>query len=174
MELAERKQTAMAVLDGDGTPVAMLDQRGEFILRSTEPALVREYIQRVTACLMEGQTVELEVKHTFLEGMYMRELFIPRGTILVGKIHKLPCLNVVSRGDISILTETGTARVRAGYSVPSPAGLQKLGYAHEDTVFVNVFRTDETDPEKIEQAIAWESYEAAALAACEKGVLPCP
>lgn len=104
---------------------------------------------------------EMDVKHTFLDGMYMRELFIPKGTLLVGKIHKMGCLNIVSKGDISVLTESGSARLKSGYTVASPAGIQKLGYAHEDTVFVNVFRTDETDPEKIDAAVSFDSFEEA-------------
>jgi hypothetical protein len=61
-----------------------------------------------------GEKREMEVKHTFLDGVYMRELFIPKGTLLVGKPHKLACVNVVSKGDISVLTESGSARVKAG------------------------------------------------------------
>lgn len=154
-----------AMICAGGEPLALLcPQSGEFMLPDMAPALVREYIALVAEKLLVGEKRELEVKHTFLDGMYVRELFIPKGTLLVGKIHKQACVNIVSKGDISILTETGSARVKAGYSVASPAGIQKLGFAHEDTVFVNVFRTDETDPEKIEQAIAWDSYEQAALA----------
>lgn len=127
-----------------------------------DPVVVRKRIQQLTADLLAlapNEKREFEVKHTFLNGMYMRELFIPKGSLLVGKIHKLDCLNIVSKGDISILTETGSARVSAGYSVVSPAGIQKVGYAHEDTVFVNVFRADETDVEKIEDVVAFSDYD---------------
>jgi len=40
----------------------------------------------------------------------------------------------------------------------SAPGIQKVGYAHEDTVFINVFRTDETEIEKIEAEIATTEY----------------
>lgn len=127
-----------------------------------DPAVVRKRIRQLTAdlfALSDDEKREFDVKHTFLNGMYMRELFIPKGSLLVGKIHKLDCLNIVSKGDISILTETGSARVTAGYSVVSPAGIQKVGYAHEDTVFVNVFRTEETGIEKIEDVVAFADYD---------------
>jgi hypothetical protein len=149
-----------------GEALAWLDPAsGEIVPPSTNPLLVRRWLIDLTDRMLAtpGAQRELEVKHTFLDGMYMRELFIPKGTLLVGKIHKQPCMNLVSKGDISVLTESGSARVKAGYSVVSPAGIQKLGYAHEDTVFVNVFRTDETDPQRIEQVIAWDSYEQAAI-----------
>ncbi len=138
------------------------------------PVEVRAWIRELTEKLLAlpvAEKREFEVKHTFLNGMYMRELFIPKGSLLIGKIHKLPCLNVVSKGDISVLTESGSARVTAGYSVQSPAGIQKVGYAHEDTVFINVFRTDETDAATIEDAIAFDSYEAAQIT--HEGVFIC-
>lgn len=139
---------------------------GEIILPSDDPLVVRAAIIRLTQMMMalpNSEKREFELKHTFLNGMYMREMFIPKGSILIGKVHKLPCMNIVSKGDISVLTETGSARIKAGYSINSPAGIQKVGYAHEDTIFINVFRTDETDIEKIEHAIAFDSYEAAGL-----------
>ena len=156
-----------AILQAGGAAVALLDaDTGLFVVPDTDPAKVRQWLKRVTQNLlaMPGEARELEVKHTFQDGMYMRELHIPKGTLLVGKVHKLACMNLVTKGDISVVTELGSGRVQAGYSAPSPAGIQKLGFAHEDTVFVNVFRTDETDPEKIDQAIAWDSYEMAELA----------
>jgi hypothetical protein len=129
---------------------------------SGNPVAVRAQIRAFTNSLlnMDGEKREFEVKHTFLNGVYMRELFIPKDSILVGKIHRMDCINIVSRGDISILTEFGANRVGAGYTGVSPAGIQKIGFAHENTVFVNVFRTDETDLEKIEDVVAFDSYEA--------------
>jgi hypothetical protein len=54
----------------------------------------------------------------------------------------------------------------------SQPGIQKVGYAHEDTVFINVFRTDETDPARVEQVVSFDSYEAAGLSV-EQGGLIC-
>lgn len=103
---------------------------------------------------------ELKVEHEFCDGMYMRKLYIPKGTIIVGKVHKQPCHNICASGDISILTESGAKRVKSGFSSWSPAGIQKLGYANEDTVFINVFRTNETDVSAIEETLAWESFDS--------------
>lgn len=155
------------VLPTDIGGLIALDQKtGELVMPSDDPLVVRAAIIRLAQTMLalpNEEKREFEVKHTFLNGMYMRELFIPKGSLLIGKIHKIPCMNIVSKGDISVLTETGSARVKAGFTVSSPAGIQKVGYAHEDTIFVNVFRTDETDIEKIEDAVAFDSYEAAGL-----------
>lgn len=158
-------------------PLIALDaETGEIVVPEGGSAAVRAWIVRLTKTLlaMPGEKREFAVEHTVKDGMYMRKLFIPKGSLIIGKIHKLDCLNIVAAGDISVVTESGSARVRAGYTVASPAGIQKVGYAHEDTVFINVFRTDETDIERIEEQIAWESYEAAGYTALEhEGELIC-
>lgn len=156
-------EVAPASLSVAGNVIPMTPA-GEFILPSADQQEVRAWIMNLTRDMLAMPSEdkrEFEVRHTFLNGMYMRELFIPKGSILIGKIHKMDCINIVSRGEISVMTETGSARVKAGYTVVSPAGIQKLGYAHEDTVFINVFRTDETDVTKIDDAIAFDSFEAA-------------
>lgn len=110
--------------------------------------------------LASSDLVELPFTETLVDGLYTRTLFIPKGCKLVGKIHRKPCVNIVAKGDISIMTETGEMRVQAGYSVTSPAGIQKVGYAHEDTIFINVFRTDETDITRIEADLIADNFEA--------------
>lgn len=116
--------------------------------------------QRKEEMLVSPNRVELPFTESLQQGLYTRTLFIPRGCELVGKIHRKPCVNIVAKGDITIMTETGLMRVQAGYSVTSPAGIQKIGYAHEDTIFINVFRTDETEISKIEKDLICEKHEA--------------
>lgn len=126
------------------------------------PLVVRAKIMALTQALLAlpGEHIDMPVEHSFAKGMYLRKLFIKKGTFLIGKIHRKECINIVSKGDITVLTESGSMRVQAGFTIVSPAGIQKVGYAHEDTEFINVFLTDETDIEKLEAEIACESYEA--------------
>lgn len=142
----------------------VIGESGEisFAYRHEDPLVVREKIKSLTETMLrlpKEERVELKVESTVCDGMYMRKLYIPKGILLVGKIHKKKCMNIVAAGEISILTESGSSRVKAGFTIVSPAGLQKVGIAHEDTIFINVFRTDETDIEKIESEIACESYD---------------
>ena len=157
-------------------PVLLVDGR-EFSLAHTgeEPLVMRGRIKALTDELLAlpGEHIELPVVHEFAKGMYLRKLFIKKGSLLIGKIHRKECFNIVAKGDISVLTESGSMRVREGFSIVSPAGIQKVGYAHEDTVFINVFLTDETDIEKLEAEIACESYEALENLAVIEGEMLC-
>lgn len=125
-----------------------------FNVPDKSPAVIRRRIREFARMLMDLPQTDMPVDESLVDGLYVRKLLIPKGTFLVGKVHLQTCANFVERGDISILTETGCGRVKAGHFALSRAGIQKLGYAHEETVFVNVFRTDEQDISKVEDQIA--------------------
>lgn len=139
---------------------------GRIVLRHSGASreVVRQQIERLKDWMLGvGVPVSLPVEHEIVDGMYLRKMLIRAGTLVVGKIHRKACLNIVASGDITVLTEAGCKRVRAGETAASPPGTQKVGLAHADTVFVNVFRTDQSSIEEIEAEIAGESW----------GALPC-
>jgi len=107
----------------------------------------------------ETTPIELQVTEYFSKGVYARELFIPKDTVLTGHIHKYTNLNIMTMGELSILTEEGVIRVKAPYTVVSPPGTKRLAYAHEDTKWITIHGTDETDVDKIEEQFVSHSYE---------------
>lgn len=114
---------------------------------------------RLEAELLSGEEIDLPVKHHFSRGVYARELFIPKGTVLIGKIHKYSQVNIVSRGDISVLTEDGIKRFTAGDHIVSGPGIKRAGFAHEDTVWTTIHGTNETDIDKLEDELIAASFE---------------
>lgn len=92
----------------------------------------------------------LEETHHFADGIYGRELFIPAGTVLTGKIHRHSTLNLLIQGDITVTTPDGMKRIQAPAVFVSPPGTKKAGYAHTDTRWVNVHPTKITDLAAIE------------------------
>jgi len=143
-----------------GALLVVMNGEIAFNVPDRSPAAIKRQIGDLVRDLMaRPDKREFDVKHTLIDGVYTRTLFIPKGSLLVGQIHLKECVNIIAKGDISILTETGLGRFQAGHVAVSGPGIQKVGYAHEDTVFVNIFRTDETDISKIEDEIARESRE---------------
>jgi hypothetical protein len=101
--------------------------------------------------MMREQTpLELKTEHFFSPGIYTRILHIPKGCLLTGKIHKEPILNIMIKGDISVLLGDEVKRIIAPFVIVSPAGSKKIGYAHEDTIWIGCHGTDEVDVCKIE------------------------
>lgn len=105
-----------------------------------------------------GGGVDIPTDHIFAEGVYCRKAFIPKGTVIVGRTHRRQTLNICALGDISILTTQGAARFKSGDVVVSEAGIKKIGFAHEDTIWINVFPTSERDIEKIEEMFSMVDY----------------
>lgn len=95
--------------------------------------------------------IEIETRHYFSYGIYGREILIPKGVILTGKIHKYPQLNVISAGDISVFVDGEIKRIKAPYTICSPAGTKRIAYTHEDTVWLTIHATTETNVDKIEK-----------------------
>lgn len=103
-------------------------------------------------------SAELEVKHHFAQKVYARELFIPADCTLTGKIHKNPCINVISKGRIYVATEEGNKLVKAPCTFVSPAGTKRAGYAITDTIWITFHHTEETDLEKIENEVIAKNF----------------
>jgi hypothetical protein len=111
---------------------------------------MRDKLYRLEAEIGAMPQLDIPVRHYFAPGVYVREVTIPAGAVLTGKIHKFAHLCVVSKGDISVLTENGVKRIRAPFTMLSPPGTKRAGYAHEETVFSTIHPTDETDLQTIE------------------------
>lgn len=115
-----------------------------------QPVGMRAKVNQLEALMFERPQVELPVKHYFAQGVYGRELFIPAGTLLTGKIHKYEQLNILSQGEISVLTEEGVKRVKAPFHVVSPAGTKRIAYAHTDCTWTTIHQTELRDVDEIE------------------------
>lgn len=113
------------------------------------------------------EQLELTVKHYFAPGNYAREIFLPKGCVVTGKIHKHAHLNIISKGKVSVVTEFGPMVIEAPYTFVSEAGTKRALYADEDTIWTTIHPTDETDVAKIEDEIIAKNYE-------ELGMLPAP
>lgn len=105
--------------------------------------------------------VQLEERHYFAHGTYTRELHIPKGTVLTGKIHRHSCINIISQGKIAVVTDEGKKEISAPYTFVSGPGVKKAGFALEDTVWLNVHPWDgEENLSAIEASVIVPSYEA--------------
>lgn len=95
----------------------------------------------------------VELKHVdhFSQGVYARELHIPAGTVLTGKIHKYQNLNILSQGRMRIFMDDGSAQeVAAPFTVVSPPGTRRAALALTDCVWTTIHGTEEADVAKIE------------------------
>ncbi len=98
--------------------------------------------------------------HWFCEGVYLRQLRIPKGFTVTGKIHRHRCINILRQGSIRIALSDGSqTTMSAPHIFISEPGEKKAGYALEDTLWLNVHATEETDLAKIEEHFIVPSFE---------------
>jgi len=121
----------------------------------------RESISRLEQELRKYDQLDLPLKHTFAPGAYAREIFLPKGCIVVGKIHKHAHLNIVSRGRVTVVTEFGPREIdamQAPVTFTSDAGSKRALYCHEDTVWTTIHLVQSTDLAEIEREIIAPDY----------------
>lgn len=107
--------------------------------------------------MRKHEPVEVPIRHYFSDGVYAREMVVPKGVLLTGKIHKYTQLNMLLSGDVSVLLDDGWVRVRAPYTTVQAPGAKRMFYAHEVSVWTVILRTEETDVEKIEACFVAET-----------------
>ena len=88
---------------------------------------------------------------------------IPAGTLIIGMKHKVRSANVVLEGKIEIIIDGELREFSAGQRFLSYPGSKKVGLASEDTLFANIFETDETDFDKLEDICIYTEHEELAL-----------
>lgn len=118
----------------------------------------REAILRLQdAIISEGRDVgpaSCPVKHHFAPGSYGREMTLPAGLVVVGKIHKHAHINVISKGRVQVFTEQeGVLELAAPCTFVSSPGTKRVVHVLEETVWTTVHVTDKTDLAEIEREV---------------------
>ena len=122
---------------------ALLDGRKTVELRKSIYALQEQMLQQ--------EQLDLPIVNHFSHKIYGREMRMTKGMVVIGKIHKFEQLNILSKGDVTVVTDDGPIRVTAGFHLVAPPGAKRAFYAHEDSVWTVIHGTEETDVELIEQ-----------------------
>mgnify|MGYP003147364294 FL=1 len=99
------------------------------------------------------------VKHTFVGGCYVREIYNPADQLLITKIHKKEHPFFLMKGEMSILTEEGIQNIKAPYQGVTKPGTKRAIYTHEECIFITVHATDNTTIEDVEEEVICTKYE---------------
>ena len=119
---------------------------------------LRDLILYFEAQMLKLPQTEIPIEHFFAPGVYTRQASFKADTLAVGKIHKTEHTNIILRGKFKLITEHGVKEVTGPCVFISKPGAKKMAYFIEDTIWINVFATTETDISKIEQAVTAKNY----------------
>ena len=136
--------------------------------------MMRDLVVRLQETMREMPQQRMTTLHHFADGMYCRALLIPKGTLIVGKVHKREHFFIVARGRMQLTTDEDVTEAEAGAVLIGKPGTKRAGLALEDSVCINVHRTDLTDLDAIEAELIEPDVTALYDARNEVKELPCP
>jgi hypothetical protein len=102
---------------------------------------------------------ECPVTHRFTPGLYIREIFMPKNTILTSLLHLTTHPFFIMQGEFSVWHRgIEVQRIKAPYTGITEAGTRRLLYIHEDTIWTTCHVTDLTDPDEIIESITSNDF----------------
>ena len=104
------------------------------------------------------------LKHTFADGIYVRQMDMKADSLVVGAIHNHLHIWFLLTGHLAVSTEDVIEEFVAPCYVVASPGSKRVIYAMEDSIFVNIHKNPENikDIEKLEKEIVsltFEEYE---------------
>jgi quercetin dioxygenase-like cupin family protein len=106
--------------------------------------------------------------HRFAPGVYLRSVFMPAGSRVIGHEHTTTHFNIVLSGRCQVIDGDKVVDIVAPYVFVSEAGTKKILNIIEDTIWATVHPTDETDIPTLESTLVKKSQ-----AYLEHHSLPC-
>ena len=101
------------------------------------------------------------IKHTFADGIYIRQMDMAAGTVVVGAIHKHLHVWFLLEGNVTVATEDTTEDYIAPCYVVSTPGAKRVILANKNSIFVNVHKnpSNTKDIDQLEKEIVALNYE---------------
>lgn len=134
------------------------------LCEATGTASIEEYEQWA----LDQPQVDMGTKETFIGSLYVREIFIPKDTIITSRVYKRAYVDIMLSGKITINDSSGVYTLEGPNILEGPPGRKRAGYAIEDTRWVTVHDALEVhnQAEVIEQISLeslkqWREYQAA-------------
>lgn len=97
--------------------------------------------------------IEMPLDHVFTPGLYTRTIHMPKGAIVMSRIHKFEHPFIISKGSVTVIDEHGNRTLyKAPYVGVTKPGTRRTLLIHEDCVWTTCHTGDwtpDTDPEEI-------------------------
>ena len=118
-----------------------------------EPSAM-DKVDAIETALAQMEPCDIEAQHNFIPGFYCRTLAMPKGAMVVSKIHKTQHPFVVTKGHAAVWTEfDGVRQIQAPFSGITQPGTRRVLFIHEDCEWTTFHATDKTDVAEIEAEI---------------------
>jgi hypothetical protein len=116
--------------------------------------------------MMKGlpTVIEMPLVHRFTPGMYIREIHMPKGALVVSRIHRTEHPYVISKGRVVVWVENvGMVRLQAPYTGITQPGTRRVLYILEDCIWTTFHATDKTNPDEIVNDVTYERFDGSEM-----------
>jgi len=113
-------------------------------------------VQALQDVMLQLPQAELRVTHHFWPGVYVRELAIPQGVLVVGKRHTTKHYNILSRGSCLVALRGTVTQLQAPCIFESEQGVKKVIYALTDAVWATTHATETKNLTQLEMELTTE------------------
>lgn len=111
-------------------------------------------VDRLQMALSQLPKVDCPLTHHFTPGLYAREIFVPKHSLVVTKIHKTEHPFVMLTGAARVWTdESGVVELKAPFVGITKAGTRRVLWITEDCRWITFHPTTKTDLKKIEDEV---------------------
>ena len=97
--------------------------------------------------------IDLGIKHNFSDGLYVKEMFVPKGFTVGQHAHKFSHLSILAKGKVIVKTDTSEVNYEAPACLDIKEGVNHAIEALEDTIWYCIHATNETDIDKIDNIL---------------------
>lgn len=111
------------------------------------------YVDKIEAMMATLPIEDFETKHRFADGMYIREIFMPKGSMVVSNIHKTKHPFTILQGKVRVRTHLGAETLEAPYMGVTVPGTRRILHMEEDTRWATFHATELTDVQQIMDSI---------------------
>jgi hypothetical protein len=126
----------------------------------SQEVIIRENDERVDELehfMVENyEVIECPLVHRFTPGMYIREIFMPAGSLITSKIHKTEHPYTISKGKVAVSIDgKDWEEFEAPYTGITKPGTRRILYIIEDCIWTTYHVNDDNceDLEQIEEKI---------------------
>jgi len=107
---------------------------------------------------LHGQfEVDLGVAHYFADGLYAKQVRIPKGYTAGQHKHKYSHMSILAKGTVIVRSDTEVVQYTAPACIEIKAGKNHSIESLEDTVWYCIHATEETDVELVDAVLIQEN-----------------
>lgn len=107
-------------------------------------------VEAIESVVLKEEQADCPVIHRFGPGTYIREVHLPAGIYAIGHHQNFEHMNIMLTGKVTVIDDHGNTNTLTAPAMFVGKPGRKVGYIHEDVVWLNIYATTETDVEKLE------------------------